>query len=564
MPILPTTLRRLPLLLLALAGPLQAGEPVLEAPDDIVAMLQPYLPEEAGSQRKLEVLLGEILATEGYFSPKFEFSGSAEQRRVKIDPGPRTQIASVDVAVDGQIEAKTRAKLIADWRLPVGQPFRQEDWNDAKQQVLAQLLGSEHAAARLLDSTAEIDPETQRARLSAHYDAGPRYRFGELHIEGLQSYSPALIERYNRELHPGDLYRADKLNTLLANLQATPYFASVQAVLDLDGETVTNDDGTITAPLRLTVRERAAHRISFGAGASSNTGARVEFNYHTPDLFNQAWTLDSGLRLEQKKQTIYSDIFLPPDAKNRRHSVGIVLEATDIQGLKTERYAFGAQTVQQRGSIEQRLSLNWQEETRTPDGAAATTSRALVPNISWTWRQVDNLLDPHRGTVIQAQVGGGAKAVFSDQNFIRLHSRWQQYIPLGRVDTLSLRAEVGYTLADSRQHVPQDYVFRTGGTGSVRGYAYQSLGIKEGDATVGGRYLGVVSAEATHWLDESWGIAAFVDAGDAVDELKDVKVAVGYGLGARWRSPAGPIGVDLAYGQRTSKINLHFSLAIPF
>ncbi|HSG23284.1 MAG TPA: autotransporter assembly complex family protein [Azonexus sp.] len=562
--ILPTALRRLPLLLLTLACPLQAREPVLDAPDSIVSMLQPYLPDEAGSPRKLEALLGEILATEGYFSPQFEFSGSNGEVRVKIDPGPRTAIASVDVAVDGQIEAKTRAELIADWRLPVGQPFRQEDWNYAKQQVLAQLLNSEHAAARLLDSEAEIDTEKHHAKLSAHYDAGPRYRFGKLHIEGLQRYTPDLIERYNRDLQPGNAYSADKLNALLANLQATPYFSSVQATLDLDGETVTNPDGTISAPLKLTVRERATHRVSFGAGVSSNTGARVEVNYHTPDLFNQAWTLDSGLRLEQKKQTVYSDVFLPPDARNRRHSVGMMLEATDIQGLKTERYAFGAQTVQQRGSIEQRLSINWQEETRTPDGAEETTSRALVPNISWTWRKVDNLLDPRRGSVIQAQVGGGAKAVLSDQNFIRLHSRWQQYIPLGRVDTLSLRAEIGYTLADSRDHVPQDYLFRTGGTGSIRGYAYQSLGIKEGNATVGGRFLGVVSAEATHWLDESWGIAAFVDAGDAVDELKDVKVAVGYGLGARWRSPAGPIGVDLAYGQRTSEVNLHFSLAIPF
>ena len=270
------------------------------------------------------------------------------------------------------------------------------------------------------------------------------------------------------------------------------------------------------------------------------------------------------MRLEQKKQTIYSDVFLPPDDKNRRHSVGMMLEATDIQGLKTERYAVGAQSVQQRGSIEQRLSLNWQEETRTPEGATETISRALVPNVSWTWRKVDNLLDPRRGIVLQAQVGGGAKAAFSDQNFIRLHSRWQQYIPLGRLDTLSLRGEIGYTLADSRDRVPQDYLFRTGGTGSVRGYAYQSLGIKEGDATVGGRFLGVVSAEATHWLNESWGIAAFVDAGDAVDQLEDVRLAVGYGLGARWRSPAGPIGVDLAYGQRTSELQLHFSLAIPF
>ncbi|PKO87073.1 MAG: outer membrane protein assembly factor [Betaproteobacteria bacterium HGW-Betaproteobacteria-10] len=564
MPNRPTTLRYFFLLLWLLASPLHADELALDAPQNIAKLLRPYLPAEPGSPRQMETLLGGILATEGYFSPKFAFSGNADQRRVKIEPGPRTTITQVDLAVDGPLAAKMRDALIADWRLPVGQAFRQADWNNAKQQVLAELLSGEHRAARLLDSQAEIDTETHSAKLRVHYDSGPAYRFGELQIEGLQRYSPALIERYKRVINPGDPFNEAQLNALLANLQATPYFASVQGGLDLEGETVTHPDGSVSAPLKLIVRERALHRLSFGAGASSNTGARVEFNYHTPNLFNQAWALDSGLRLEQKKQTVYSDIFLPPDDRNRRNSVGLMLENTDIQGLKTERYAFGAQSVQQRGSIEQRLSLNWQNEIRTPEGALETTSRALVPNIMWTWRHVDNLLDPRHGTVLQAQIGGGAKAALSDQNFVRLHGRWQQYIALGRADTLSLRAEVGYTIADSRQQIPQDYLFRTGGSGSVRGYAYQSLGIKEGSATVGGRYLGIVSAEATHWLDESWGIAAFIDAGDAVDDLKAVKAAIGYGLGARWRSPAGPIGIDLAYGQRTEQFQLHFSLAIPF
>lgn len=73
-----------------------------------------------------------------------------------------------------------------------------------------------------------------------------------------------------------------------------------------------------------------------------------------------------------------------------------------------------------------------------------------------------------------------------------------------------------------------------------------------------------LSTEYTHWLDPRWGIAAFVDAGNAVDDLTDVSLAVGYGLGARWRTPAGPIAVDVAYGQRSESVQLHFSLAIPF
>lgn len=550
-------------LLLAVAAPLAAGELSLQAPDDIGELLAPYLPEEAGNPQRLQGTLSEILATEGYFEPSFEFKESDDGLQLTIDPGPRTVVKTVALSLDGPLATATREELQRDWQLPVGQPFRQEDWNEAKQQVLARLLAVEHADARLVDSEATIDVATHSARLSAHYDAGPRYRFGPLRVEGLQRYEPSLVERYNRVVEAGRPYREEDLNTLQSTLQATPYFASVQTALDRDAAEMAAD-GTATVPVVVRVRERAPHRVSFGAGASSNTGARVEFNVHSSDLLGHAWELDSGLRLEQKKQTAYADVFLPPDGRFRRNSVGAMAETTDIAGLKTERYAFGAQTVQQRGSVEQRLSLNWQNELREPDGAEPVTSRALVPNAIWTWRRVDNRLDPRQGTVLLAQIGGGSRAALSDQNFVRMHSRVQHYIPLGRHNTLTLRGEIGATVADSRQHIPQDYLFRTGGASSVRGYAYQSLGIKEGTATVGGRYLAIASAEVTHWLDEDWGVAAFVDAGDAFDARQNARLALGYGLGARWRSPAGPIGVDLAYGERTRGFQLHFALAIPF
>lgn len=555
-------LRRL-LLLAALLPGAAIGQAAIDAPAPIVRLLSPYLSAMDADLPRRQDDLAEILATEGYFSPQITAAGEGEALRLKIDPGPRTRVAEVNVVIDGPLPTERRRQLIDSWPLAVGEPFRQAGWNTAKQHVLGQLLADGYPAARLLNSLADIDSERQRAALNTHYDSGPRYRFGELRITGLQRYTPELVSRYNRDARPGEPYREADLLALQGKLQASPYFTSVRATLDPDAHDA-DADGEVTAPILLEVRERQAHRIGFGAGISSNTGGRVEANYHTPDLFNRAWSLESGLRLEQKRQTLYADVFLPPDARNRRHSFGAMSERTDIADLQTERYAFGVQSVQQRGSIEQRLSLNWQHERRTPAGALEVTSRALVPNVMWTWRQVDHPLDPQRGTVLQLQIGGGARAALSDQNFLRLHARWQQYVALGARNQLTLRGEFGRTFADSRLHIPQDYLFRTGGTGSVRGYAYQSLGIREGRATVGGRYLAVASAELTHWLNEAWGIATFIDTGDAVDSLADVRLATGYGLGARWRSPAGPIGVDLAYGQRSRELHLHFSLAIPF
>ena len=567
MSLVPRTVQRLiPLLLLVLVPFATAGGIDLRAPDEIAELLTPFLPDEVapgvGGQARLQRLVSQILETEGYFSPQIEFAGENGDLRVTVEPGPRTLISAVDVAVDGPLAEKTRQTLIAGWELPVGQAFRQQDWNSAKQQVLSRLLAENHAAARLVDSQATIDPAARQARLMAHYESGPPFRFGELKVEGLERYSATLVERHNRTVRPGEPFREADLNALQTALQATPQFRSV--LVSIDRDTPPDADGVVTAPVTVRVSERAAHRLSFGAGISSNTGARVETNFQTADLFGLAWELNSGLRIEQKKQTAYADVFLPPTASQRRNSFGIMAQTTDIQGLGTERIAIGGQQAWRNGPFETRLSLTWQDERLNPDGAPESINRALVPNVAWAWRHVDNLLNARDGIVLQGQVGGAAKSVLSDQSFVRLYGRYQQFFPVGRLDTLTLSGEIGYTIADSSAGIPQEYVFRAGGTGSVRGYAYQSLGVKDGSATVGGRYMATASVEYTHWMDEQWGIAAFVDAGNAVDDLSKLDLAYGYGLGVRWRTVAGPVAVDLAYGQQSESVELHFSLAIPF
>ena len=88
-----------------------------------------------------------------------------------------------------------------------------------------------------------------------------------------------------------------------------------------------------------------------------------------------------------------------------------------------------------------------------------------------------------------------------------------------------------------------------------------------GGAIVGGRALALASVEYVHWLQRwggNWGIAGFVDVGDAADSFKDLKAAVGVGMGVRWRTLAGPLAVDVAYGEREKQFRLHFSVAIAF
>ena len=74
----------------------------------------------------------------------------------------------------------------------------------------------------------------------------------------------------------------------------------------------------------------------------------------------------------------------------------------------------------------------------------------------------------------------------------------------------------------------------------------------------------MASIDATHWINESWGLAAFLDAGNAVDSLSHVHLALGYGLGARIRTPLGPFRLDVAYGQDVHQVRVQFSVGLTF
>lgn len=546
-----------------------SGQVDVEAPSPLDSLIKRYLaapdPESRGAAleayaRNARRTVAELLATEGYFSPRIEVQVQPGRVAVAVSPGARTMVYEVDIEIRGDIDPQRRQALLAEWPLNKGAPFRDALWSEAKELLLRRLLSQDYPAARLADSRAQIDPQTAYARLTAIYETGPRHVFGELEVTGLSRISPSLIERYST-IEPGDRYNEADLLALQAALQRTPYFSSVTVeIARSDAADVT---GPVRAPVRVHVRERAPHRLSFGVGYSSNTGARTEVLYQGYDFLGRAWQLDTGVRLEQRRQSVYADVHLPP-GDDRRDSFGALAEWEDIQNLKRRRLAVGAVRRQVRGSVETRYAVNWQTERREAVGSPAQTNRALTLDGSWTRRRIDDVINPRAGHVVQLQAGGGSKVLLSDQNFLRLHSRYQHFFPIGERDVFSVRGELGITLAPSRDGIPQDFLFRTGGAQSVRGYAYQSLGVREGDAVVGGRYLAVASAEYTHWFDEKWGMAAFIDAGDAADQRRGFSLATGYGVGARWKSPVGPLAVDLAYGDRTGKTRLHFALAIAF
>lgn len=516
----------------------------------------------------------QLLSTDGYFSPVTHITqdGTGAQRvvQVRVEPGTRTTIGAAEIDVKGAVTQEVPESVAAlrnNWALPAGAPFRQSEWDRAKKEGLQRLQNKRYAGASIVQSEARIDADQHQAELQVQYDSGPTFTLGALEISGTKRYPQSIIQNVN-PLTEGEQYSVNRLLQLQRQIQNTPYFSNVIVGIDND---VAHAE---LAPVKVRVSEFPTQRIRTGVGYATDTGAQVQGRYTHLNLFDRALVFDSQLHVEQQRQYAALDLALPPDRTGFVNSANASFERTTLQGIDLRSRRIGLKRARSEEKIDLAYTLDFYRDelqqlsgVPLPSGTVAQpgTHQALVPGVSWARRDVDNLIFPRRGSVVALQVGAALKGVLTDQSFVRLYGRARKYVPVGQRDLLLLRGEIGAALTKgSSAAIPASLLFRAGGTDSIRGYSYQSIGNPQNGTVFPTKFLFTASAEYQHWLSGDWGAAVFYDVGTAADNWSDKTMYQGIGVGARWRSPVGPVNLDLAYGVRGGQIRPHISLGIAF
>lgn len=506
-----------------------------------------------------------LAAAEGYFSPnaRVAVDEAAVPWRVKLTlaPGERTWVAAVDIRISGPASddpqaAELRARVRQSWPLRTGQPFRQEDWEAAKRKAVSELSRWRYAAARIASSEAAVDPDRRQARLRVQLDSGPPFRFGPLQVTGTRRYAAELVENMS-PVRPGDDYDRNQLDVYQRRLTETGYFASVRTDVDA------RPGNAAQAPLRVAVIEAPSKQLEGGISYNTDVGPRLQLNYGDHELRDSAWRLGSGLALDRKIQELKLDLDAPPQRGARWNNYFARVTRTDIQNEIARSLALGIAHNFGTDLAPSAAILSWHLEDQRAGSVITDTRHAVYLGLRRSFRRTDDVVAPRSGVFGNVEVGAGIPGL-STERFLRATAQASWLLPAGRNGDLLLRAQGGVVASDVRQGIPTTFLFRTGGDLTVRGYAFQSLGVREGDAIVGGRRLLVASAEYTHWVGENWGLAAFVDAGNAWDPGQRFDAALGYGVGLRLRTPIGPARVDLAYGEQTEEFRLHISIGYVF
>ncbi len=367
-------------------------------------------------------------------------------------------------------------------------------------------------------------------------------------------------------LHHGERYSRDRLEEMQRLIQNGPWFSTVVAEIEPDPANAQ------LAPVKITVTEKASREAGLAVGYGTDDGARVETLYHDRDLFHRGFDLQASVRASQKDQIGYADVYLPPGLFSTagrgdipfKDSFGVLAEHSTIEDNNKSRFAVAGYRHWLLEKFEFQAGLSYQIERSYPTGGEPSIRRALAPVVSATWRRVDNVFDPHSGGVLNVQFAVGSKSLGSGDDFAKVYAQYFYWIPLGLTNQLILRAELGRTFSPTGDRIPDDFLFLAGGSRSNRGYAYQSLGIQDGSAVVAGRFVATGTVEGVHWFNDKWGAALFTDVGTASDSPSTWEALKSYGVGARYKTPAGPFALDVAYAGRDHKFRLAFSVTVAF
>ncbi len=526
-----------------------------------------------------------LIATLGYFSPVINISrdNSSEtptERVVNINvvAGEPVQVSQVLVRFDGPIatdpEAATQRALIeGTWLLPAGNRFTQASWSAAKQQALSQLTSQRYPTGTLSATSADVDPATATARLEVTVESGPAYQLGALVTTGLKRYDAELVRRLAR-LQPGSDYNLKELVAAQQRLSTSGDFNS--AFIQIDTTAAPQ-----AAPVQVTVREARLQKITLGVGASSDSGMRFSAEHLHQQVPGLGWRALNQISLDRETQSLSTELTAPPNEAGWRWNTSLRLqnERSGTSDIGSTRWRGGASKAGER--IDRSYYLEYDRaDTPATDTTPIGVAESVSANYAFTLRNFDALPFPSSGWALGLEVGGGTTLGNEHQPFGRVLSRWQSYWPLGqnsdsgapdlRAGRLAFRAQLGAVVAKDGINLPPTQLFLAGGANSVRGYGLRTLGITQSDGqVVAGRYL---TSGTVEWQKPitikgrltEWEGALFIDAGSVADKAIDLKAKVGVGAGVRWKTPVGPLQIDLAYGVALEKFRLHLNVGFVF
>nr|MBO2488611.1 outer membrane protein assembly factor [Gammaproteobacteria bacterium] len=458
--------------------------------------------------------------------------------RFRVHRGDPVIVRTSNIRIVGAASNIAAIRLALEQFKPrVGDRLDHSLYERSKNAIDTQLQAYGFFDSELIEHRVEVSKATSSADIRLLWQSNERYSLGS--VEFSESQFPAdFLQRYV-PWQEGDFYSVDQLLTLQQRLVDADYFSSVSVLPDVDRA----EDGVVPIEALVIPAKRTVYTAALYI--STDTGPGVRLGIDRRWINNRGHKLGGEITYSQRLQQIATTYRIPVPDKQRMYtfSGGYRDEETDTSRSRMARLSAT------------QISEQWNDFTRTlglhylnGDFEIADQQRSsslLYAEALLTRRRADDLLFPRRGLSLLYGLRLAAEQLLSDTSLAQLRAEAKWIRPGGKRGRFILRAAAGAMVVDDFDALPPELRFFAGGDRSLRGFDYQAIGeMNEEGGVIGGKYLTVASLEYEHYFRDNWGVATFVDAGDAYSSVFDVNVAAGLGL--RWRSPVGLVRLDVA------------------
>jgi translocation and assembly module TamA len=480
----------------------------------------------------------------GYYNPVIQrnlmYKDAAWHAVYTIAPGNPVIIDVLDVRITGE-GSKDESFIKHSEALPLkkGNTMNHQHYEEAKKLLYDWAAKSGYVKARMIESRVDVYSEENTAVIKLHFDTGPQYYFGDVQLVE-NTFNPEFIMRFI-PFKKGDLYTLSRLLKLQNALNDSDYFESIEVT------PLTEDAKDRKIPIKVTLTPRKKNKYTFGLGYGTDTGIRGGTGWGNRRLNREGHRMKADLRLSEIKSSFTSEYSVPlqdPRTDTFVCKAGWLKENTKTSDSET--YFGGARYTHMRHAWKESVYTTYEQE-RFDVGEDSGRSTLLIPGVSWTRISPITLSTLRQGSRLFLDIRGADESMLSDTSFLQFQMQAKYIQGITPLSRIILRAEGGGSFVDKFSVLPPSVRFFAGGDNSVRGYAYNSLGPEDNQGDViGGKHLLVGSIEFEHQIKGAWSAAVFYVVGNAIDDLSD-RLKKGAGFGIRWKSPVGPIRVDLAF-----------------
>jgi translocation and assembly module TamA len=511
---------------------------------------------DAQARRLYERAAGQVKAAlepYGYYhaivSGELQPAGKDWQVTLHVQPGEPVTIATVDLQLDGNAGeiAPIRRAAQAIRRLQ-GKQLNHGDYEAARDALSAQLTANGFLDARLVTHRVEVNRADRRAAIKLAWQTGQRYRYGRIVFDGSQ-FRAGFPERY-LPFKSGDYFSQGQLLQLQQALNGADYFSVVNVLPDTDQAR----NGVVDIHVQLVPARQTIYTGGPFIGTDTGFGVRGGVERRWVNRRGHKWKNELVLAQRLKMlSTLYS---IPmPGSHQRSFNFGANFRDANTSTSQSRTLELVANESRQWRGWTRTLGVHALSGTFTvgkignePDstpGVDHGNSTLVFAEAALTRKRADNFNFVRRGWSLTLAARSTAGSVLSDTRFsqVTVDAKWIR--AFAGNNRLIVRGNAGMIWTGNFDALPPQLRFFAGGASSVRGYGFESIGPRNShDRVIGGRNLLVGSTELEHYFTRRWGMAAFVDAGNAFNGT-DYRPKIGAGLGVRWLSPVGLIRIDL-------------------